>query len=197
MRQLILVFLTFAFALGQVSCNKRDKTNGGSTPSSATASANVDPFKDRAAAIAAAEQQAQLMAIAMPRKDFPTVIKYSHPKLVAAMGGTSKMIDTMTTGLRDMQIEGISIDDVRVGKAGQFTVQGRQAWLILPETLFMRTPKGRMIKEGFLVGVSEDGGTNWVFLDGQGINFPAVKQLFPEIPSSLSFPALPPLRAAR
>jgi hypothetical protein len=60
----------------------------------------------------------------------------------------------------------------------------------VPETVVMKVPDGRrMSKDSFLLGISEDSGKNWVFLDLSTMTNEQYAEMFPELVREIPLPA--------
>jgi hypothetical protein len=57
----------------------------------------------------------------------------------------------------------------------------------VPETIEVKTPQGTVRRNSYLLGISEDRGTTWKFVDGSG-DETLIAKLFPDIPGTLVLP---------
>jgi hypothetical protein len=60
----------------------------------------------------------------------------------------------------------------------------------VPTTIKAKTPKGRFAGEWFLIGVSNDRGEHWKFVDvfGKRLNAEQLKTIFPAVADRLRLP---------
>ena len=60
-------------------------------------------------------------------------------------------------------------------------------YAILPETIVLSMPGGVKTAKGCLVGISDDGGKTWSFVDGQAGD-QVIRGFVPELPKDLKIP---------
>jgi hypothetical protein len=138
-------------------------------------------------------QQAQAMSKAALEQDHETLVDYTHPKIVQGMGGRAKMIERLRGMAKEMEASGFTMVANEVGEPGEPVVEGSTAYVVLPTKLQLKGPKVRGVSEGFLIGVSEDAGKTWKFIDGAGLKTPEDrKRAFPELPVRLRLPERKP-----
>jgi hypothetical protein len=134
------------------------------------------------------KQQATLMAQSMTKGDYKSIVNYTYPKAVQMAGGKEKMTGMISTAMQQMKAAGISFESVSVGTPGKFYKAGKEIHCLLPETIVMASPKGRMAMHSNLLAVSGDGGKSWSFLDMNNSTADKVKQLIPNFNPDLKIP---------
>jgi len=87
-----------------------------------------------------------------------------------------------------MKTAGISFESITVGTPGKFYKAGKETHCLLPETIIMASPKGRMAMHSNLLAVSGDGGKSWSFLDMNNSTADKVQQLIPNFNPALKIP---------
>lgn len=137
---------------------------------------------------AVVKQQATVVANALFKSDYKTIIEHTYPKAVAMGGGKEKMLQMMTAGINQMKAQGFVFEKVTIGEAGKFYKAGKEIHCIIPESLVMKTPQGRFSTKSNLLCISGDGGKNWSFLDMNRGTINSVKTLFPNFNSNLIIP---------
>lgn len=140
----------------------------------------------------AASDQARAACEALVRGDLEKFVGWTHPKLVHAMGGRERLVETLKTGQRDMARQGIQLLSASIQSRVELT-QGADDWFaVLPYDLEMSVPEGRALVRTWLLGISSDQGKTWTFVDGGSLNADSVKRLFPNFPAKLTLPAKQP-----
>jgi hypothetical protein len=134
------------------------------------------------------KQQATLMAQSMTRGDYKSIVKYTYPKAVQMAGGKEKMTDMIGAAMQQMKAAGISFESVTVGAPGKFYKAGKEIHCLLPETIVMTSPKGRLAMHSNLLAVSGDSGKSWSFLDMNNSTADKVKQLIPNFNPAMKIP---------
>ncbi len=134
------------------------------------------------------KQQAQSCAKALLASDYDGVVKYTHPRVVSLVGGKEAMVAVLKRGTAQMRADGISFEDASVGTPEE--PKKIATWLtsVVPQHIVMKVPGGHLHQDAFLLGISEDDGKNWVFLDLGPITKAQFAQVFPELESQVPLP---------
>lgn len=136
---------------------------------------------------AAALEQARACATATASGDVPTIIRYTHPTVIEALGGREKMEAILRKGLDQMKAGGVAMEDARVDPPSALQEQGNSLYSVLPLSVTVRLPQGRFRTHSFLLGVSTDQGAHWTFVDGAP-GAEKIRQLLPDLPKDLPLP---------
>ena len=136
------------------------------------------------------------MANAMVAEDFRRVVRSTYPKVVEMSGGAGQMEKMMADGTAEMQRDGVTFDTVVISTPTWSHRSGPRWYAIIPQTVTMRTPKSRLIQDGYLLAVSDDAGASWQFIDGAGLNERNLKMILPDAPALIPLPAKQPTRRA-
>jgi len=86
--------------------------------------------------------------------------------LIAAVGGREKLSKALVQAKEMLQKSGVSFESAVVELPTSMTTNEGRTFAILPSHVIMQTPTGRLGQAGFLVGVSDDDGQTWKFVDG-------------------------------
>lgn len=136
------------------------------------------------------KRSAEAALKATKEKDHAGLVELTHPKLVAAMGGKETMIARLKQMEQEFKRQGFDFSSLETGKPGNVITSstGRQ-YVVVPTQLELETPQVKLKTSGFLLGISEDQGENWKFVDGNGLSDPAArKKLFSDFPDDLKLP---------
>jgi hypothetical protein len=112
--------------------------------------------------------------------DYNKFVERTHPELVKLMGGKEKMVAELSKGKSQMKEEGVSFISVSADLPKEPVTIGLHGFSIVPYRLKMKVPDGFLIAPTFMLGVWEDNGSGWKFLDGAGLTEAKMKMLFPE-----------------
>lgn len=140
----------------------------------------VDPAKIK--------EQAEQMASALLHGDYETMVKFTHPKVVELIGGRDKMISLLKNGTLEMQQQGISFESVIIGEPSSIVKAGEDLHCLIPQTIFMKVPKGKLKTESHLLAISKDKGIHWVFIDTVKLDKDNVKMVVPNYNPELQLP---------
>ena len=140
----------------------------------------VDPAKIK--------EQAQQTANALLQGDYETLMKFTHPKVIELIGGRDKMMTLLKNGTVEMQQQGVSFESVAIGDPSPTVKAGDELHCLVPQTIFMKVPKGKLKTESHLLAVSQDNGRNWVFIDTVKLDENNIKMVLPNYNFDLKLP---------
>lgn len=123
--------------------------------------------------------------------DHAALAELTHPAAVTGIGGKDAFVRYLERESSDMRKKGFSYTDVAYDEPTQIVESSGKLFTIFPFTLYLTAPdgaKGRI--KYYLIGMSNDQGRKWVFLDGNGINDDRKKlqSIMPDFPDSLTLP---------
>ena len=134
------------------------------------------------------KKDAETMCKATLSEDFNTLANYTHPKLITALGGKDKMVETLKKGFSDMKAKGGVFFDASVGDAGEVLSIGTELYSILPQKVVLKFKDVKISSVSSLVAVSKDNGTTWYFIDAGGMTDDQFKQMLPAAYGKLKIP---------
>ena len=134
------------------------------------------------------KDQAMQLSIALLAGDYPTLVKHTYPEVVERMGGAEKMIALVKRGRADLEGQGIAIDTSMVGDPSATVTAGNEIHCLVPQTVVLTIPKGKVRSESYLIGISQDGGKHWYFIDTAQITMANVKDVLPNYNMDLVIP---------
>jgi hypothetical protein len=128
-----------------------------------------------------AKQQAQIMANAMVKKDYATVIKYSNPTVVKGMGGAEKMKTQLPELDKKMGQSGVSVKSINIGEILSIVKVKNEFICSLLQTTQMKMQIGIMQLKGTIIGISNDNGVTWTFTEATGRDRNDLKKIMPNL----------------
>jgi len=132
--------------------------------------------------------QAMDMARALLKKDYTTFTRYIHPEILKKAGGQEKLIQKMDTINAKSKEFGAEIKKVVIGNPGPVISYKNELQCVIPQTTEMQTVFGKLELETSLIGISNDGGKNWTFIDTSIYNIKDVKASLPSLSPDLVIP---------
>ncbi|MFT3868574.1 MAG: hypothetical protein QM715_08750 [Nibricoccus sp.] len=136
------------------------------------------------------KREADSCAIALLKSDYEGVARYTHERLIKVMGGKDQMIAEIKRGISQMHTAGFDFIETKTGTPAEPKRVGSWLTSLVPTTVVMKVPDGRrMSKDSFLLGISEDNGKTWVFVDLSNITNEQYAELFPELVREIPLPA--------
>jgi hypothetical protein len=134
------------------------------------------------------KQEAEKSAAALAAGDYAGVLAYTHPRVVELMGGKDAALVALRRSTEEMKSRGIAVQSAKLEPPQAPLKVGSWFTSIIPLTLTMRVPDGRVVQASHLLGISEDEGKTWRFLDLGPISDEKLFSLFPELRGKVSMP---------
>lgn len=134
------------------------------------------------------KEQAELTAKALLQDDYETLIKFTYPKVVEMVGGQAKMISLIKKGKAEMGQQGISFEKVTIGSPSKTVNAGNEIHCLIPQTITMKVPNGKMKSETYLLAISKDNGNHWYFIDTVSLTLENIKNVLPNFNTDLKLP---------
>lgn len=134
------------------------------------------------------KEQAEITARSLLDGDYETFLKYTYPKVIEMVGGPDKLIALLRQGKIEMGQQGISFESVTIGEPSETVKAGDEIHCLVPQTIFLKVPNGKIKSESYLLAVSKDNGNNWFFIDTANLSNDNVKSVLPNYNSKLKIP---------
>ncbi|MBO3697733.1 hypothetical protein [Roseivirga sp. E12] len=132
------------------------------------------------------KEKATEVATATVNSDWDTVIEYTYPKIVQMVGGKEQMTSVLINMMEQQQIEFISAD---IGEPSDiYTTGDDNLFSLVPQTIVMKMPNGKIKTESYLLAISEDKGLKWYFIDTAQITMQNVQVMLPNYNMDLVIP---------
>jgi hypothetical protein len=125
------------------------------------------------------------MLNAMLKNDMGTLADFTHPKIIASMGGREKAIETMNMGVAEIKSKAMSFRSASIGKIGKFYTSGKEVYCVISHDITINTEGGYFSSLSSVLGISQDQGKTWKFVSAGNIGRDKLKILFPELPDGL------------
>jgi len=132
--------------------------------------------------------QAKQTADAMLNKDYETVIRFTHPSVVEAMGGFQKALAFIKTTMSELESKGGAYEAFRVGRPSAIVREGQENVAIVPTEMEVRIGNKRVRVNSYLVAVTRNRGKNWYFLDGAEMPKGKLAQMYPNLAARVEIP---------
>ena len=151
-----------------------------------SATAQIDP--PDSIYISTIVKQGTIMTKALLAKDYVTFAKYTNPTIVKMAGGEDKMIGLIRSQMEKYQLQGFTILDCSVESPLNIIHSHGALQCILLENLEMKVPTGRITTSSVLIGISNDKGKNWTFIETQGKDLKTMKESIRDLSDVLVIP---------
>lgn len=140
--------------------------------------------------INAVKTQANIMVTAMKKQDYKTLLKMTYPKAITMAGGEAKMLESMNKGLGQMKNNGISFSNVSIGEPSTIITLGKQLQCTIPDKLEMKMMGGTIVTNSTLIGISDDRGKTWTFIDAVGKDLATLRKVITTLSDKLIIPKM-------
>lgn len=137
------------------------------------------------------KKQAMRYAVASFDGDHKTLIDLTYPALIELSGGRDMLHKLITDKIETLRKRGITRFDGTVGSPGKFYKAGAQIHCLIPEYIIFKMPKGHYAGQSYLLGVSDDKGKRWKFLDVGSMPASVLHKLLPNFNDALVIPESP------
>jgi hypothetical protein len=134
-----------------------------------------------------AQEQAQACGDATVKGDYARMAVFTHPKLIAILGGRQKTIEATRKAREKLKESGVAYLSAKTEAPDALHRAGNVLYCLVPMTYGMKNTETRFRLKSPLIGVSFDDGKTWTFLD-TAPGEEKVRKLVPEIPKTLKFP---------
>jgi hypothetical protein len=115
--------------------------------------------------------------------DFGRLADLTHPKIVNLAGGRDKLIGLIKASIDGLQAQGFTIVSAEPGPPTVIEKIDKRLFAVMPIKTTMKGTAGKFQSLGTLVGISEDEGSGWTFVNALGqAHFDS---LFPEAASKI------------
>jgi hypothetical protein len=133
--------------------------------------------------------QANQLNDAMLAGDYAKAADLTNPKLIQLIGGRAKYLTVLKNGMSETQSESFRIISSVSDDATDVIEVGSHVYAIVPTTMKIKVVEGILVGQSSMIGVSNDRGENWTFVDAGGGFTPAqLKTLFPDVANRLKIP---------
>jgi hypothetical protein len=138
--------------------------------------------------VATIQKAAQGCASAIVSSDYEGVVRCTHKRVISLVGGEEAMIAVLKRGTKQFAEDKVAFIEAKVGVPGDPKTIGTWTISYIPQHIVMTVPGGRLYQNSTLLGVSEDQGKNWVFIDLGATTEEKLASVFPEFTGQVSMP---------
>ena len=125
--------------------------------------------------------QLQTMRKYFLEKKYKEFLNFTPPKVAEMAGGKEKLVQATEAAMRQIEKGGFSFLDVKFTNPSKFIKKGTETQFTITQEILMNTPKGKILGGTTLVGISNDNGKNWKFIDAAGKSKELMKRYFPNL----------------
>lgn len=134
------------------------------------------------------KMDAQKMAKAFLAGDYKNFAKYTYPRILAAMGGESRMAATLSKSVDGMGARGMSLDGITFGEPSKIVKNGKELQATITQHTGIKQAVGTSINTSILIAISMDNGSSWTFIDTQNKDMAALRKALPNLSPAITIP---------
>lgn len=144
--------------------------------------------QDTATKKAIIKQQAEMMGDFLLKSDFNNFIKYVHPKIIEMMGDKQNAIEMLEKNSKEIILKNIVFLSIKIGEPSTIIMHNNELQCTIPQTLEIKTSKGRFVATSTLIAISMNNGENWYFVDTSTKSIEAIRRIIPSLSKRLIIP---------
>lgn len=94
----------------------------------------------------------------------------------------------MDESFKGMEDQGLTITNVTVSNCSNIIHNGKQLQCTLTEIIELKHAEGKLIQKSTLIGISNDNGVTWTFVDTHGATLKELQETLKELSNELVIP---------
>jgi hypothetical protein len=144
----------------------------------------VQPEKDAARV----QQDVRTLIHALYNADVDTVVRYTHPTIIAMQGGVQGTRRAVQNVVLKLKSAGMRVESLTFPKPPEFLEGAGRRFAVVPTLSIISANAERFESLNFQLGILEPGSTEWTYVEGSRITRQNVQSLFPGFPATYEFP---------
>lgn len=136
------------------------------------------------------QSETRQVAGAVYEKDVKTVLSFTHPKVIEALGGMAAAETTLRNTFSKMSEINMKMESFEF-PADPIFIKGSVHQFALIPTKAQYSVQGQKAESlNYQFGVRALDATSWKYIEGSQVNAGNVKNLFPDFPDNIKFPEI-------
>lgn len=136
----------------------------------------------------AARLQAQAAQDLLLNKDYKGFTQYVCPGLIKIFTTRDSLVKVTKQGVEQMEADGYKITKATIKEPFSLQTIGKEMQCLVPYTLYISAPGHTMELDSHMLGISQDKGANWTFLEIADRDRETVKMLIPTLSAKIVLP---------
>ncbi|PQO41660.1 hypothetical protein [Blastopirellula marina] len=116
------------------------------------------------------------------------LLKFTHPKVVALMGGPEQTKKTLKLILGKFKEMGMKLDEFKFSADPIFLETEQSHFVIVPTNSIMSMGGKKVESQNYQFGQKSKSDKTWKYIEGSRLNQDNVRQFFPDFPKDFEFP---------
>lgn len=117
-----------------------------------------------------------------------TIIRYTHPNVIAMLGGTQSARKMVQEAVAFIKSTGLRVESLTFPKPPDFLEAGGRRFAVVPTLSILSANGERLESLNFQLGILEPNSTDWTYVEGSRLTKENVQVLFPGFPADYQFP---------
>lgn len=118
-------------------------------------------------------------------KNYKIFSNFVYTKVVEMFGSEAKMNESVKLNIEKLEKEGYKFVNIYFKNFNENIFLGKEIQTSFTQMITMQTPKGRIIGEYTMIGISNDNGKSWKFIDTSNYDEIMIRKKFPNLSESL------------
>lgn len=114
------------------------------------------------------ESDLEKMKFFFLNKNYKGFSSFVYPKVIEMNGNEEKMIENMKASILKMENEGFKFVNIYFKDFNEAILKNNELQSTFTQVILMDTPKGKVLGEYTMIGISSDRGKSWKFIDTSG-----------------------------
>lgn len=134
--------------------------------------------------------QANRLAQAILTVDTATIVRYSHRVIIDSFFyGEKNVGNSIREGQKDAEAMGFKNLSRAIGETSKIAVAGKKMYAFIQTSSMGLIKQDTVKSESFYLGISDDEGLNWQFVEESFIFVSGIKKFFPDYDGQIPIPA--------
>lgn len=146
------------------------------------------PTEDPALEKRRIQSDVRKLATAVYSGDVDTILSYTHPIIINALGGETQAKTTLKLALIKQLGLGLKLESMKFPSEPTFLKSDLHLFAIVPTKSIMSAKGKRVESLNFQFGIRKHASKVWKYIEGSRITKQNISQMFPDFPKDYEFP---------
>lgn len=135
-----------------------------------------------------AEKHGTAMAQLLLAKNYKAFAKYTYAPIIEMAGGDEKIAALIKKDFDQLETDGYYLLNCTIEKPLNIIRTNNELQCTLTEHIEMKVPNGRIISSSTIIGISNENGENWTFIDTHGKDLKNLQTMLSNLSNQLDIP---------
>ena len=134
------------------------------------------------------QKDVRTLVRALYNGDIDTAVRYTHPRIVALLGGEDATRAAIEGVMLKVKSAGMRVESLTFPRPPEFLEGGGRRFAVVPTLSIVDANGQRLESLNFQFGILEPGASEWRYVEGSRLTKQNVQVLFPGFPATYEFP---------